>query len=493
MPQNDGKRIMNKDNFTIKKIQEGLQHKDFSAVELAKKYLKTIKEKDKKLHAFLEVSENMALEQAKAVDEKIAKKEQLNVLSGVPCSVKDAIMVKGLKCTAGSKMLENYQGVYSATSVRKIVEQGALILGKTNLDEFAMGSSTEHSYFGPTKNPWDLTRVPGGTSGGSAAAVSAGESVFSLGSDTGGSIRQPASFCGVVGLKPTYGAVSRYGLIAHGSSLEQIGPIANNVEDCQTVFDAIKGKDPKDATSVEWKSSKFKVQSSKFKEDNIVIGIPKEYFGEGLDKEVKESVLKAVKGLEKQGCQVKEVSLPYAKYALACYYIISTSEASANLARYDGLKYGAKVKSSKLKVQSLLNDYILARSEGFGSEVKRRIILGTFCLSSGYYDAYYLKAQKVRELIKQDFALAFQRVDLLVTPTSPFCAFKLGEKLDDPLQMYLADIYTVSINLAGLPALSMPCGLNKENLPIGLQVVGTHFAENKIFDLAKKAEITLEK
>ncbi|MDP2950798.1 MAG: amidase family protein, partial [bacterium] len=324
-------------------------------------------------------------------------------------------------------------------------------------------------------------------SGGSATSVSAGESVFSLGSDTGGSIRQPASFCGVVGLKPTYGAVSRYGLIAHGSSLEQIGPIANNVEDCQTVFDAIKGKDPKDSTSVESKFSIFNFQFSKMK-----IGIPREYFGEGLDKEVKESVLKAVKGLEEQGCRVEEVSLPHAKYALACYYIISTSEASANLARYDGLRYGAKVQSSKFKVQSLLEDYLITRSEGFGSEVKRRIILGTFCLSSGYYDAYYLKAQKVRELIKQDFALAFEKVDLLITPTSPFCAFKLGEKLDDPLQMYLADIYTVSINLAGLPALSMPCGLNQEKLPIGLQVIGPHFAENKIFDLAREAESIIE-
>ncbi|MDP2951051.1 MAG: amidase family protein, partial [bacterium] len=326
---------MIKDNFTIKKIQEGLQHKDFSAVELAKKYLKIIKDKDKKLHAFLEVSGNMALKQAKEVDEKIAKKEQLNILSGVPCSIKDAIMVKGLKCTAGSKMLENYQGVYSATSVKKIVEQGALILGKTNLDEFAMGSSTEHSYFGPTKNPWDLTRVPGGTSGGSATSVSAGESVFSLGSDTGGSIRQPASFCGVVGLKPTYGAVSRYGLIAHGSSLEQIGVLANNVEDCQTVFNVIKGKDPKDATSVKLNSksetlNSKQISSSKLQTLKNVIGIPREYFGEGLDKEVKESVLKAVKGLEEQGCGVEEVSLPYAKYALACYYIISTSEASAN-------------------------------------------------------------------------------------------------------------------------------------------------------------------
>ncbi|MCG2690400.1 Asp-tRNA(Asn)/Glu-tRNA(Gln) amidotransferase subunit GatA [Candidatus Parcubacteria bacterium] len=484
---------MKKEKLTIKKIQEGLKRKDFSAVEIAKKYLKVIQEKDKKLHAFLEVSESMALKQAQEVDEKIAQKEKIAPLAGVPCSVKDAIMVKGLKCTAGSKMLENYKAVYSATSVEKIIEQGALILGKTNLDEFAMGSSTEHSYFGATKNPWDLTRVPGGTSGGSAASVSAEESVFSLGSDTGGSIRQPASFCGVVGLKPTYGAVSRYGLIAHGSSLEQIGAIANNVEDCQTIFNTIKGKDEKDATSVEYKSSKFKVQSSKFKEKNIIIGIPKEYFGEGLDEEVKRSVLKAVKGLEEQGCQVEEVSLPHSKYALACYYIISTSEASANLAKYDGLRYGTKVQSSKLKVKSLLENYIAARSEGFSSEVKRRIILGTFCLSSGYYDAYYQKAQKVRELIKQDFALAFEKVDLLLTPTSPFCAFKLGEKLDNPLQMYLADIYTVSINLAGLPALSLPCGLNKEGLPIGLQIIGPHFTENKIFELAKKAEITLEK
>ena len=487
---------MIKDNFTIKKIQEGLKCKDFSAVELAKKYLKVIEEKDKDIHAFLEVSENMALKQAQEVDEKIAKQEKLTLLAGVPCSVKDAIMVEGLKCTAGSKMLKNYKAVYSATSVKKIVEQGALILGKTNLDEFAMGSSTEHSAFGPTKNPWDLTRVPGGTSGGSVASVSAGENIFSLGSDTGGSIRQPASFCGVVGLKPTYGAVSRYGLIAHGSSLEQIGAIANNVEDCQTVFNTIKGKDEKDATSVALSFPTTNLPTGRQvagRTTNYKIGIPREYFGEGLDEEVKESVLKAVKGLEEQGCQVKEVSLPHAVYALACYYIISTSEASANLARYDGVRYGHRAKSQKQKANSLLEDYIADRSEGFGSEVKRRIILGTFCLSSGYYDAYYQKAQKVRELIKQDFALAFEKVDLLITPTSPFCAFKLGEKLDDPLQMYLADIYTVSINLAGLPALSMPCGLNKEKLPIGLQIIGPHFTENKIFDLAKKTEINLEK
>ncbi|MBM4177293.1 Asp-tRNA(Asn)/Glu-tRNA(Gln) amidotransferase subunit GatA, partial [Candidatus Gribaldobacteria bacterium] len=315
-------------------------------------------------------------------------------------------------------------------------------------------------------------------------------SVFSLGSDTGGSIRQPASFCGVVGLKPTYGAVSRYGLIAHGSSLEQIGPIANNVEDCEIIFNVIKGKDPLDSTSIEFNSSKFKVQSSKLEEKNVIIGIPREYFGEGLDSEVKENVLKAVKALEKQGCKIKDISLPNLKYALACYYIISTSEASANLARFDGLRYGTTNQKSKIKNQNLLEDYLTARTEGFGDEVKRRIILGTFCLSSGYYDAYYSRAQKVRDLIKKDFTLAFEKVDLIITPTSPFCAFKIGEKTADPLQMYLADIYTVSVNLAGLPALSLPCGFNQEKLPIGLQIIGPHLQENKIFELAKKIEIT---
>ena len=371
-------------------------------------------------------------------------------------------------------MLENYIAVYDASVIKKLKEQKSVILGKTNMDEFAMGSSTEHSAFKPTKNPHDTKRVPGGTSGGPAVAVAADECVFSLGSDTGGSIRQPASFCGVVGLKPTYGAVSRYGLIAHASSLDQIGPLTKTVEDCEAVFNAIKGKDLKDSTSVEYQPA----QSSK----KISVGIAKECFGEGITKEVKEIVENTIKKLEASGVSVQEISLPHSKYVLACYYIISTCEASANLARFDGIRYGLS-ESAK----DLFLSYTKTKGKGFGDEVKRRIMLGTFALSSGYYDAYYLKAQKVRTLIKQDFEKAFDKVDFILSPVSPFPAFKLGEKMDDPLQMYLADIYTVPINLAGLPALSMPCGKVGE-LPVGLQIIGNYFTEPAILSLAKTIE-----
>ncbi len=465
------------ENLTIKQVHRGLTDKQFSAVELAQSYLNRIKEKDKKINAFLEVSEAMALEQAKLVDKDISQGKQISPLAGVPYSIKDAILVKGLKCTAGSKILENYQAVYDATVIKKLKKQASVILGKTNLDEFAMGSSTEHSAFRATKNPHDLTRVPGGTSGGSAAAVASDQSVFSLGSDTGGSIRQPASFCGVVGLKPTYGAVSRYGLIAHASSLEQIGALAKTVGDCQLVFEAIAGRDKKDSTSVD-----LKKQKTKDKKQNITIGLPKEYFGEGIDREVREIIEQAIKKLEEQGAKVEEISLPHSKYALAAYYIICTSEASANLARFDGIRYGLS-KTGK----NLLEGYYRSREEGFGDEVKRRIMLGIFALSSGYYDAYYLKAQKVRTLIKQDFEKAFKKVDFILTPVSPFPAFKIGEKMDDPLKMYLADIYTVSINLAGLPAISLPAGKVKD-LPVGLQIIAPAFNEPAIFSLAEQIE-----
>jgi len=469
-------------NLSISSIKQGLANKDFSAKEITQAHLACIKKIDQEIHSFLEVSSDLALHQAKDIDKKISQGKKIGELGGVPCSVKDAIMVEGLKCTAGSRILENYTAVYDATCVKKLKQAGAVILGKTNLDEFAMGSSTERSAFKITKNPRDLTRVPGGSSGGSAASVAGDEAVFSLGSDTGGSVRQPASFCGVVGLKPTYGAVSRYGLIAFASSLDQIGPIAKTADDCQAVFNAIAGVDEKDATSRQF--SIFNDQfPNNFQLSNVKIGIPKEYFGEGLNPEVKKAVEGAIKKLETQGAKIEEISLPHSRYGLACYYIIATSEASANLARFDGVRYGLSQQGD-----DLLACYLKTRGEGFGEEVKRRIILGTFCLSSGYYDAYYLKAQKVRQLIRQDFLKAFEKTDFIFTPTSPFTAFKIGEKMDDPLQMYLADIYTISLNLAGLPGLSMPCGADKNNLPIGLQIIGPHFSEPRIFQVAKTLE-----
>lgn len=472
----------------IKEIEQGLVKKDFSAQELCDFHLKQIQEKERDIAAFLEVDVSGAKNQAKAIDAKIAQGEELECLAGIPCAIKDAILVKGLKCTAGSLILENYQAPYDATCVAKLKDKGAVILGKTNLDEFAMGSSTEHSAFKITKNPHNLESVPGGSSGGSAAAVAANECVFSLGSDTGGSIRQPASFCGVVGLKPTYGAVSRYGLIAFASSLDQIGPLAKNVEDCQFIFEAIKGKDPKDSTSVDLELG-IKNQESRKIED-LKIGVPKEYFGEGLEKATREIIEKAIKKAEKAGAKIAEISLPHSEYALSCYYLVATSEASANLARFDGIKYGLSKQDDDLS-----DVYFKSRGQGFGGEVKRRIMLGTFALSAGYYDAYYLKAQKVCALIKQDFNEAFKKVDFIFTPVSPFPAFKIGEKVNDPLKMYLSDILTVPINLAGLPALSLPAGKDGqscpesiEGLPVGLQIIGKHFDESGIFQIAKQLE-----
>jgi len=467
--------------LTISQAHEGLKKKNFSAVELAKAYLNKIQEKDKEISAFLTITENLALEKARWIDDKILKKEEINILSAIPCAIKDNILVEGEKCTAGSKILENYLSPYDATVVKKIKEKGSVILGKTNLDEFAMGSSTENSAFGPTKNPHDLTRVPGGSSGGSAAAVAGGMALFALGSDTGGSIRLPASFCGIVGLKPTYGAISRYGLIAFASSLDQIGPIAKTVEDCQVVFDIIKGKDKMDSTSVEvpqFKNWKLEIK-------NLRIGVPKEYFVKGIDPEVEKVIKNAIKKYEEIGAKIEEVSLPHTEYALSCYYIIAPSEASANLARYDGIKYGySKIQDPKSKIQNLLEVYLQSRGEGFGEEVRRRIMLGTYALSAGYYEAYYLKAQKVRALIKNDFDKVFKRVDAIFTPVSPFLPFKIGEKIKDPLSMYLVDIYTVSVNLAGLPALSLPVG-KVGNLPVGLQIIGRPFEEDKILETGK--------
>jgi aspartyl-tRNA(Asn)/glutamyl-tRNA(Gln) amidotransferase subunit A len=478
------KQMFNKYNIymdlakmTIKKINKGLKEKEFSALELTKAYLDRIKKEDKKINAFLAITENLALAQARAVDEKIAKGEELDILAGAPCAIKDNMMVEGIKCTVASKILKDYIAPYDATVIQKLKNRGAIILGKTNLDEFAMGSSTENSALGPTKNPHDLSRVPGGTSGGSAAATAADMAVFSLGSDTGGSIRQPASFCGVTGLKPTYGAVSRYGLIAYASSLDQIGPLAKTAEDCQIVFDAIKGRDEMDSTSA---NLKFQNQKQ-FEIQNLKIGVPREYFVKGIDPEVEKIIRNAIKKYEEMGAKIEEVSLPHAEYALPCYYIIAPSEASANLARYDGIKFGR----STDKAKDLLDVYSKSREEGFGPEVRRRIMLGTYVLSAGYYDAYYVRAQKVRTLIKKDFEKVFEKCDALFAPVSPFPAFKLGEKIDDPLAMYLSDIFTISINLAGLPALSLPCGKTEKGLPVGLQIIGKPFEEEKILNIAQ--------
>lgn len=468
--------------LTIKQAHEGLKKGDFTSVDLTKAYLTKIKKSD--LNSFLSITEDLALAQAKEADKKIAS-GNFGVLTGIPCAIKDAILVKGEKCTSASKILENYVAPYDATVIKKLKEQGAVILGKTNLDEFAMGASGENSAFGATKNPHDKTRVTGGTSSGSAAAVANNEAVYTLGSDTGGSIRQPASFCGVVGLCPTYGAVSRYGLIAHASSLDQIGPLAKTVEDVEIVFKAISGKDKMDATSVDYK---FKEERATLKD--LKIGVPKEYFSKGLEPEVGKIIRDAIKKVKDLGAKIINVSLPSTEYALACYYIIGPSEISANLARFDGIKYGLSVGG-----KDLLDVYLKSKGHGFGAEVKRRILIGTYCLSSGYYDAYYKKAQEVRQLIKQDFVKVFEKVDLLFCPVSPFPAFKLGEKLNDPLSMYLADIYTIPSKLAGLPAISLPAGKignpsagSGQSLPVGLQIIGNHFQESKILSVASFLE-----
>jgi aspartyl-tRNA(Asn)/glutamyl-tRNA(Gln) amidotransferase subunit A len=467
-------------DLTIAEAHEGLKSKKFSAVDLTRAYLEKIKKSDKEIHAYLSVDEDSALAQAHEADKKIAAGD-CGELTGIPLAVKDNILWEGQQCTAASKMLENYVAPYDATIIKKLKDAGAIFLGKTNLDEFAMGSSTENSAFGATKNPHDITRVPGGSSGGSGAAVAAKEALFALGTDTGGSIRQPASLCGVVGLKPTYGAVSRYGLIAFASSLDQAGPLTKTVGDAKIVFKAIAGKDPMDATSAEYVFEEKDVSMK-----GLRIGVPKEYFSEGLDKQVEQVVRQAIEKAKAAGAEIVEISLPSTEYALACYYIIAPSEASANLSRYDGIKYGLSVPG-----KDLLDVYLKSKGQGFGEEVKRRIMIGTYTLSSGYYDAYYKKAQEVRERIRQDFKQAFEKVDVIMGPTSPTTAFKIGEKTDDPLSMYLADIYTVSINIAGIPALSMPAG-KVDGLPVGLQIIGNYFEENTLFSVAEQMENMLQ-
>jgi aspartyl-tRNA(Asn)/glutamyl-tRNA(Gln) amidotransferase subunit A len=459
-----------------------LDAKSISAVELMQAVLARTKAVDGRVRAFNSFDEADALAQAGASDARRVAGKSLGALEGIPVGLKDVIAVAGQPLTASSKMLANYVSPYDATVTQKLKRAGAIVWGRLNLDEFAMGSSTENSATRPTCNPWDLTRVPGGSSGGSAAALAAGEAIATLGSDTGGSIRQPAALCGVVGLKPTYGLVSRYGLAAFASSLDQIGPLAHTVEDAAIVLGAIAGHDPLDSTSFNAPVPDFRAGLAQ-RRGPWKLGIPKEYFGEGLDPEVGAAVEAAITFYRKQGCEIKEVSLPHTQYCLDTYYIIATAEASSNLARYDGIRYGHRSKAAT----DAIDIYAKSRAEGFGDEVKRRIILGTYVLSSGYYDAYYLRAQKVRTLIRQDFLNAYKDVDALLTPTSPVPAFKIGEK-SDPLAMYLCDIYTIGVNLAGLPGISLPCGITQSGLPIGLQLIGQPFREMEMLAIARAYE-----
>jgi len=469
--------------LTAHEVVDLIKKKKITAYEVMQDIFNQIDKVDNLIKAFLVINREEALRQAKVIDTKVKNGEELPPLAGVAVAIKDIIATQGTETTCGSKILKGFIPPYNATVINKLKEAGAIIIGKTNMDEFAMGSSTENSAFGPTHNPWDLERVPGGSSGGSAAAVAADETFVALGTDTGGSIRQPASLCGMVGLKPTYGRVSRYGLVAYASSLDQIGPITKDVTDCALMMNVIGGHDNMDSTSVNLEVPDY-LKPCQAGIKDLKIGVPKEYFIEGIDPEVKSALDRALKIFEKLGAKIEEVSLPHTEYSLPTYYLIATAEASSNLARYDGVQYGYRAE----EYEDLSSMYQKTRSEGFGSEVKRRIMLGTYALSSGYYDAYYLKAQKVRTLIKEDFDKAFNKYDILVTPTSPTPAFKLNEKVSDPLTMYLSDIYTIPINLAGLPAISINCGYSKSNLPIGLQIIGRHFSEETILRAAYNFE-----
>lgn len=476
---------------SIADLAAALDAKQLTAVELTQAVIARTKAVEPRVHAFNSFDEADALAQAAASDARRAAGQSSGPLEGIPIGLKDVIAVTGQPLTASSKMLKNFVSPYDATVTTKLKKAGAVLWGRLNCDEFAMGSSTENSAFGPTGNPWDVTRVPGGSSGGSSAALAAGEAIATLGSDTGGSIRQPAALCGVVGLKPTYGLVSRYGLIAFASSLDQIGPFARTVEDAAIVLGAIAGHDERDSTSFKTDIPDYRA-AIKQRKGPWKLGIPKEYFAEGLDPEIGAAVEKAIAFYKSQGCEIREVSLPNTQYCLDTYYVIATAEASSNLARYDGIRYGHRStvvrKEGDPGFESHLVDlYFHSRAEGFGPEVKRRIILGTYVLSSGYYDAYYLRAQKVRTLIRQDFLNAFRDVDALLTPTSPVPAFKIGEKAD-PLAMYLLDIYTIGVNLAGLPGLSMPCGFTKSGLPIGAQLIGQPFKEADLLSIAHAYE-----
>jgi len=457
--------------------------KSIRAVEITEAFLAAIRRREPTLQAFLHVDEAAAIEQAKAVDAKREAGQPLGALAGIPVAVKDVLCVKGVRTTAGSRILENFHPPYHAHAIERLLAADAVLIGKTNMDEFAMGSSTENSAYRKTRNPWNPDCIPGGSSGGSAAAVAGGEAPLSLGTDTGGSIRQPAALCGIVGMKPTYGRVSRYGLIAFASSLDQIGPFARTVEDAARLLEAVAGHDPRDSTSVNRPVPAY-TRSVNQPVRGLRIGVPKEFFGDGLDVEVGAAVQTALKEYEKLGATLVDVSLPHSPYALAAYYIVAPAEASSNLARFDGMHYGHRTK----RKADLIGTYSQSRGEGFGPEVKRRIMIGTYVLSSGYKDAYYVKALQVRRLVKQDFDRAFERCDVIMGPTTPTAAFPLGAKQDDPLAMYLSDVYTVSCNLAGLPGLSLPCGFTANGLPIGLQLLAAPFEEENLFRIARMYE-----
>jgi aspartyl-tRNA(Asn)/glutamyl-tRNA(Gln) amidotransferase subunit A len=475
-------------SLAISEARDLLDKREISVNDLVNSIYQRIDAVEEKVKAFITVTKDNAIKMADEAQKKVELSETQSTKSmlGIPLAIKDNICTKGIRTTCSSKILYNFVPPYESTVTSNLIERGYILIGKTNMDEFAMGSSTENAGFHTTKNPWSLDRIPGGSSGGSAAAVAADECIAALGSDTGGSIRQPAALCGVVGLKPTYGRVSRYGLVAFASSLDQIGPITKNVRDSAILMNILSGRDPLDSTSAPVPAPDFTAVLGK-DINGMIIGIPKEYFIEGIDKEVEVSVKEAMKKLESLGAIPVEVSLPHAGYAVATYYILATSEASSNLARYDGVKYGFRAKG-----KDLMDMYMNTRAQGFGAEVKRRITLGTYALSSGYYEAYYKKAQQVRTLIKKDFEDAFKKVDVILTPTSPTAAFKIGEKTADPLQMYLSDIFTISANLAGVPGISIPCGFTSNNLPVGLQLIGKHFDEESILKVAYAYEQSTE-
>ncbi len=469
---------MDLNQLTIHELQEKMKAGETNATEIIQSVFRRIDSVEKDVHAYILLTRDVALSEAAQADEEI-KQGRMRALTGIPIALKDLLCTRGVTTTCASRILHDYVPPYNATVVEKLRAAGAVFTGKTNMDEFAMGSSTETSWFGITRNPWDLERIPGGSSGGSAAAVAAGECVAAIGSDTGGSIRQPAALCGVVGLKPTYGRVSRYGLVAFASSLDQIGPFTRDVEDCSILMNVIAGYDPKESTSVPAEVPDYRQFVSRGI-DGWTVGIPREYFIEGIDAEVLEAVRKAITVVEGLGAKCIDISLPHTEYCLAVYYIVAPAEASSNLARYDGVKYGFR----SLEGRDLLDMYKKSRSAGFGAEVKRRIMLGTYVLSSGYYDAYYKKASQVRALIKRDFDEAFRRCDVILTPTTPTPAFRIGEKTEDPLQMYLSDIFTISTNLAGIPGISVPCGYTQDGLPIGLQFLSGHMEEAKLIQIA---------
>lgn len=465
--------------LTVHELQEKIKNKELTISQITKAYVDRINEKEKDVNSFITTLTDEAIEKSKEIEEKVNNGELNSELAGIPIGIKDNMCTKGVKTTCASKMLENFVAPYDATVVEKLNKEGMINLGKLNMDEFAMGASTEYSALAKTRNPWNLNTVPGGSSGGSAAAVAANLVPWALGSDTGGSIRQPASFCGVVGLKPTYGLVSRYGLVAFASSLDQIGPITKDVTDSAILLNLLVGHDEKDTTSLDMPKIDY-TKALKNDVKGLKIGIPKEFFAEGINKEVKEKLDEAIEKYKELGAEIEEFSLDIAEYALATYYIIACAEASSNLGRFDGIRYGYRTKN----YENLKDIYINSRSEGFGAEVKRRIILGTYVLSSGYYDAYYKKAQQVRTLVKEKFNKAFEKYDVILTPTSPTVAFEVGTRSNNPLEMYLADICTVSVNIAGLPGISVPCGVDSKGMPIGMQLIGNRFEEGKILNAA---------